>query len=357
MLLEHGGNITKVINTYKINSRKVIDFSSNINPAGITSDARKIISNTTGLLSHYPDPECSSARVALSDYLGINKNNILIGNGSNELIHLIPRALGCRDILIYQPVFSEYEASARLSGARIRYLFARETDGFRINLGKIIKCVSNVGLIILCNPNNPTGFFLKKNELLELIRVCSKNRTYLLIDETFIEFIEGDCSLVKEAARYKYLLVLRSLTKFFSVPGLRIGYLVADKKIIKRVSLLQPTWSVNSFAQAIVTKTLLDKSFIRRSRDYVRRERNYLYKNFKKIKGISPYYSKANFVFCKITNQRYTASSLFKKLLKYGILIRDCSNFKGLGNCFFRVAVRKRKDNRRLIFCLAKIFR
>ncbi|MCX5705867.1 MAG: threonine-phosphate decarboxylase CobD [Candidatus Omnitrophica bacterium] len=351
MLLGHGGNISK------LSSRRVIDFSSNINPLGITLKIRNIIAKSAGVVTRYPDPECSLAREALAGFLRINKNNILIGNGSNELIHLVPRALNCHNALIYQPAFSEYESSARLAGAKLQILFAKESDDFRIDLKKVRDYIPRVDLIILCNPNNPTGFLLKKSGLLKLAKACENNKTYLLVDETFIEFTEGDNSLIKETSRFKYLMVLRSLTKSFCLPGLRIGYLVADNGLIRKIGLFQPTWSVNAIAQQLIAEGILDSHFIKKTRDYVAKEKQSLFEKLEEIEGIHPYYPQANFIFCKILGKRINAKSLFRRLIKSGILIRDCSNFKGLDNRFFRVAVRKRLDNLYLVSCLKKIFR
>jgi threonine-phosphate decarboxylase len=357
MLSGHGGNIEKISSGYKISPRRIIDFSSNINPLGITAKIKNIIAKSADVVIRYPDPECSLARGALAGFLGINKNNILIGNGSNELIHLVPRALGLRNALIYQPAFSEYESSARLAGAKAHFLFAKESDDFRIDLKKVRDCIPKVDFIVLCNPNNPTGFLLKKSGLLKLAKACEKNKTYLLVDETFIEFIEGDNSLIKETSRFKYLMVLRSLTKSFCLPGLRIGYLAADNGLIRKIGLFQPTWSVNAIAQQLIVEGILDHQFINKSRAYITKEKQFLFEKLKEIRGVCPYYPQANFIFCKILDKRINAKSLFRRLIRSGILFRDCSNFKGLDNRFFRVAVRKRKDNLYLVSCLKKVFR
>jgi len=356
MLSGHGGNIAKIISSRKIPLRRILDFSSNINPLGITPKVRSIIAKSAGIVTRYPDPECSLAREALAGFLGINKNNILIGNGSNELIHLVPRALGCRNALIYQPAFSEYESSARLAGTKAHFLFAKESDDFRIDLKKVRDYIPKVDLIILCNPNNPTGFLLKKSALLELAKACERNKTFLLVDETFIEFSEGNNSLIKEATRFKYLMVLRSLTKSFSLPGLRVGYLAAGKELIRKIGLFQPTWSVNAIAQQLIAEGILDPQFINKTKAYITKEKQFLFERLLEIEGMYPYYPQANFIFCKILGKRINAKSLFRRLIKSRIFIRDCSNFKGLDNRFFRVAVRERKDNLYLVSCLKKVF-
>lgn len=361
MLLGHGGNIGKVINSCSIPRSKILDYSSNINPLGISQRVKDFISENTlfRLITHYPDPECKSLRQVLSDYLDIDAENIITGNGSNELIHLVPRVLKCRRALIYQPAFSEYALSLNLAQAKTDFLFAQEQDDFSININKIIAYVPKVELIILCNPNNPTGYLLKKEPLLELIRYCLKYKTYLLIDEAFMEFVDNsrDISLIKQAAIYKNLLVLRSITKFFSLPGLRAGYLTGNKELIGKFKLFQPTWSVNAFVQETAEKSIADSGFIKKSKAYIKKEREFLFNSLKRIKQVYPYPPAANFIFCKILNNRLGVQDLSKQLIKSGVLIRDCSNFKGLDSRFFRVAVRKRKDNLYLLSCLKSILK
>lgn len=350
MWLGHGG---------KVGQDKILDFSSNINPLGITAKIRDIIIQQIKFINRYPDPECKSARQNLGDYLKISRDNILIGNGSCEFIYLIPSALKCSSVFTYQPAFSEYSVAGQLCGVKNISLWADEKDGFAMDVEKIIKCAPKVNLIILCNPNNPTGHLLKKEGLLDLLKACQKNKTYLLIDEVFMEFVQAEekYSLLKEAAKQKYLLVLRSLTKFFSLPGLRVGYLVADKEVLEKIKLFQPTWSVNTLAQGIISNRLFDGNFIKRTKAYVRKEKEFLFNRLQQIQGIEPFYPLANFIFCKITHERFNAYALSKCLIKSGILIRNCSNFQGLDSRFFRIAVRKRKENTYLIGCLKKILK
>lgn len=359
MLLGHGGNIKEVADRYEIPENRIIDFSSNINPLGFPLKIKDIITKRIQLINQYPDTESKSARQAVSNYLGIDKNNILLGNGSNEFIHLLPRALDCSRALIYQPAFSEYELSIRLSGAKSKFVVSQEKDNFCIDTKKIVRFVPKVNLIILCNPNNPTGYLIKKAELLNLTLACEKNKTYLLVDEAFIEFVEEGqrYSLVKEVLKYRHLLVLRSLTKFFALPGLRIGYLVAACDLIRKISLFQPTWSVNNLAQGVVAGCLSDSNFIQKTKDSIKKEGDFLFNGLKAIKEIQPYYPTANFIFCKVIDKKLDARVLSLRLIKYRIVIRDCSNFKGLDRRFFRIAVRKRDDNLYFIGALRRIFK
>ncbi|HAV42856.1 TPA: threonine-phosphate decarboxylase [bacterium] len=357
MLSGHGGHIQKIIDSYQIPPGEIIDFSSNINPLGPWPRIKEIIKKSCDAITCYPDPESQSARIVLAKYLGVNEENILLGNGSTEFIYLIPQALRCSLALIYCPTFSEYAFSLKLSKIKTHSLFAREKEQFHIDIKKIKDHLPRPDMIILVNPNNPTGYLLKRDELTNLLNFSLNTKTCLLIDETFIEFV-GDpsrFSLVKEVVNHKYLLILRSFTKFFSLPGLRIGYLVAHKDLIRKIAPFQPTWSVNSLVQQVVREELFNPNFIKKTREWVEKEKDFLFAQFKEIKDIHPYYSSANFILCKILNKRFEAKSLFLHLLKDRIIIRDCSNFKGLNPYFFRVAVKRRKDNLCLVNSLKKI--
>lgn len=358
MLSRHGGNIRAIVDKYKIQEHKIIDFSSNVNPLGISPRINTAIMRGINLLKQYPDPHCTSARQALSEYWGIGADNFLLGNGSNELIYLLPRALGCSRVLTCQPAFSEYELSAKAAGAKTYFLFSREKDDFCIDVEKLAAYVPKVDLLILCNPNNPTGNLLHKHSLLNVAEACKKNKTYLLIDEVFMDFVDNESklSLLREAAKTKYLLILRSFTKFFCLPGLRVGYLVTAKETVKRIIPFQPSWSVNSLAQQVVAQSLRDRSFINRTKKYLKKERDFLFNNLTGIKAIRAYYPSANFIFCKILNKKINSKKLLLRLIKSGIVIRDCSNFRGLNRTFFRIAVKSRKDNHFLIESLRRIF-
>lgn len=358
MLLGHGGNLKQISQLYGLKEDRIMDFSSNINPLGITPWIKNAVTNNISGINRYPDPESKLARVALSGYLEVDKGNILVANGANEVIHLIPRALDCSSTVIYQPTFSEYALSLKISRIKPYFLVAKENEGFSINIKEIIKYIPKVDLVILCNPNNPTGYLIKKEELSALAKLCSENKTYLLIDEVFMEFVheQDKVSLLKEATNSKYLLVLRSLTKFFALPGLRIGYLVSNKDLIKKLNLFLPTWSVNILAQEIITPQLFEVNFIKKTKEYIKRERDFLFNRLKVIDALYPYNPTANFIFCKILDKKINTKVLSAYLIKYGILIRDCSNFEGLDNHFFRVAVRKREDNLYLAECLKKFF-
>ncbi len=214
-------------------------------------------------------------------------------------------------------------------------------------------------MIFLCNPNNPTGVVISKEEILELLDYCKMTKTIVAIDEAFIDFVQNgeDLSLVQETGSNKNLLVLRSLTKFYAIPGLRLGYLAGHKNLIKKLHLFQNPWNVNTFAQIVIKEILEDKYYFKKTQEFILNEKVYLFNNISKIDGIKTYYPNANFLLCKLENTKIkNVGELDERLKEEGILIRGCENFRGLNDKYFRVAVKKRSENNKLINALKGIF-
>jgi len=328
-----------------------VDFSANINPLGLPKGVKNIITNNIHSIIHYPDSECTDLKDTLKKYLKIGSENLLIGNGSAELIFLLVRALKPKKVLIPIPTFSEYETAVNLADGKCVFIKAKETNNFEIKIEQIIKCLPGMDLVFLCNPNNPTGSVISRENFLLLLKNCKKYNVTLVIDEAFIDFLKNveALTMVKIAAESSNIIVLRSLTKFFAIPGLRIGYLIGNKKIVENISKFQPAWSVNFIAQLVGKEVIKDTSYIKQTREYILKEKEIFFKKLKMMSGLKPYPPSANFILCKLTGNKFNSKTLSGFLSRKGILIRDCSNFRGLNNKFFRVAVRKRNENLLLI--------
>jgi threonine-phosphate decarboxylase len=347
----HGGNCLK---------KDIIDFSVNINPLGLSDKLSCIIPKNTGLILRYPDPSSERLKIKLAESHGIDAKNIAIGNGSIELIYLIPRAFKLKKPLIVIPTFSEYEFSLKANGSRPSFFRTREQDNFRIDLGKLAGGVARSDAVFICNPNNPTGSKLRDDELSRLIRLCRKYGTIMVLDEAFIDFSEGPLrtAVVPEAVRDGHMVIIRSLTKFFAMPGLRLGYAVGHESVIGKISGLQYPWNVNHPAQLAGEEVLADKIYADRTRQFIAKERQYMFKALGAIKGLRTYPSSANFILCKLQNTAIKDSNeLAGLLLRKGMYIRVCGNFRGLDDRFFRVAVRRRGDNDRLIDGIRRLLR
>lgn len=339
-LYQHGGNI------YEIKRREwasVLDFSANINPLGIPSRINKLLNKQLKDLVHYPDTKARHLTATLARYWKIKEENVLVGNGSTELIYLILNAFRPDKVILPVPSFTEYERAAKISGSQVRFIPMLEGEGFSLNFDHINNC----DMLFMCNPNNPTGNLIVSNHA-DIKNIPAKR---IVIDEAFMDFVPDEKihTFIPEAIRSKKIIVLRTLTKFFALPGLRVGYLIAHRDIIQILKEHQMPWSVNVLAQAAAQQCLSEDAFMQRSKQVITKERAFLYEQLSRIKGFKPYPSVVNFLLVKIEGRRITSACFKERLLKKGILIRDCANFRGLDKQFIRVAVRTHKENMQLV--------
>ncbi len=350
----HGGNIWEANRLSRRPFSGILDFSASINPLGPPKAAVKAIVSGVKLVPPYPDPKNLSLKKAISESHAIPVASILPANGSTELIYHVPKLLKPGRALIIEPAFSEYARALAISGAKAEGFVLRERDGFRIDISKLDKRLSKgYSCLFMANPANPTGVLYGEDEVLEIIRLCRRRGAAAVIDEAFIDFSGG--SVMRKAAS-SGAIVLRSMTKYYALAGLRLGYAVADGKTIDALSRLMPPWSVNTLASMAGVAALSDRAYTEKTAEWLSVERDYLFKGLSSIVGFEPLPSSANYVTVKIT-ARTEAASLAARLFKKGLLIRDLSAFSGLGPKFFRVAVLKRGANRRLLQALMEIHR
>ncbi len=352
MLNGHGGNINLVCNKHGLNPHEIMDFSASINPLGCPEDVRRVILERFDDIRNYPDSECRDLRKIIADKLSCSESNIIIGNGSNELFYLLPRALKPEHGFLIQPTFSEFRDALCYADVKVTEIINEDMNFPVIN--RNISRLSDIagGMVFLCNPNNPTGQLYMKEDILELVNGDS-NRL-IVIDEAFMDFVEDDgkYSVIKNAPLMDNLVVVRSLTKFYCFPGLRLGYLVANEYTVNCLLQFKEPWTVNTFAQIAGMVAIKDEGFAVRTRQYLSREKSFLYEGLSSIKGIIPFHPSANFIMVRIEDDKITASEISDHLTKDRIIIRNCSNFTGLNERYFRVAVRTRKDNQKLLSSL-----
>lgn len=353
---DHGGNVYDFARTRGIAPEDVLDFSASINPLGYPPQVDRVYRDARARLVHYPEPYAETLTAALAHYHDLSPEGVLVGNGSTQLIYLIARALGARRALLVAPLFSEHEAAFRLSGARAGRLFLRPPH-FALSAGRLRQALTkSYHAVVLTNPNSPTGTLMTKVQMEDIAQLCRHRRASLIVDETFIDWAEEE-SLKNLAVHNPHVIVLRSLTKFFAVPGLRVGYVIAQPRRITQLrSRLEP-WSVNTVAQEAARACLRDQAFIRRSRAFMARERTWLMEQLNAVEGLHPFPSQANFLLVRIATRACTASQLARTLARQNFLIRVCDNFPGLGKQFFRVAVRTREENTGLLAALRTALR
>lgn len=348
LIFTHGGNIYEAARQTR---KKVLDFSASINPLGLPERIKKVMRDNFDSILHYPDPEAKDLIKAIARHWNIGEENILPGNGSMELIHLIVWALKPKTALIPAPDFSGYECALTAAKSRVSFLKLAEDDGFRLDLS----LVKPSDIFFFSNPHNPSGSIMVKGaDKIENL----PNKT-VVVDEAFMDFVndENEYTMIRRAVKDKKIIVLRTFTKFFSMPGLRAGYLVAHKDVIRLLKAHQAPWSVNVLAQITAESMLGDKAYIDSTRFFIGRERRFLSDSLGDIEGLRPLPSAANFILLKIEKKGITSGYVAEEMLNRGILVRDCGNFRNLRSQYIRVAVKKREENMRLISAFKDIWK
>jgi adenosylcobyric acid synthase len=351
MTERHGGNITKLAAAAGKPAEEILDFSANINPMGPPEWLRPLISSQVSSLVHYPDPDCTDLVHAFSECFDVSADEVLIGNGETELLYLLPRVLEKRRAVIPVPAYADYGAGAGSAGMAVEMLPLREELAFIPDITEIETVLRGDEAVFLGRPNNPTGHFLPAEVLRDL--AGRHPSTIFVIDEAFADFVpEG--SLLDEG-RPANLVVVRSFTKFYAIPGLRLGGVVADRKIIRRLRDIAPPWSVNTLAQAVGAAALRDSEYAKETRRFVQNRREELTFELGAIPGLAVYPGTANFLLVRIDRGDISAVELASRTLGEGIALRVCDNFAGLDGRFFRVAVRTVEENSRLCRALRKV--
>ncbi len=340
----HGGNIYAASRTTGIPVDRILDFSASINPLGVPETVTEIIRKNIRNLPNYPEPFAEQLSAHLGRHLRIDPHTIICGNGSTELIYLVVRALAPGKVLIPAPTFTEYERACktRRETGVVQYALNSE-NSFDIQPDSFIAAMDGCDMAFLCNPNNPTGRLLTREQLIRIAKAAQQSRCYLILDEAFIDFVP-EHSMVSEVEGYSHLIVLRSLTKFYALSGLRIGYGVFPAALIERLQSHKEPWTVNTLAQQGGMAAIDDKVYENKTFDVIKQGKLFLEKELAELK-IEYVPSSANYYLLRIANAREIIVSLRNK----GILVRDCSNFPGLDGSYIRVAVKSPKDNALLI--------
>ncbi len=328
----------------------VMDFSSNINPLGTPESVKKAVCDSMEQVSCYPDVFYSALKTSLANYEGIAERQLICGNGAAELIFSFVMALRPRKALLPIPTFAEYGQALEAVGCEIVYYPMKE---FRIGEEILEQLTPELDMLFLCNPNNPTGFLIENRILKMIMDRCKSMQIHLLLDECFLDFVEGgnDFSKKNLADAYQNIFILKAFTKRYAMAGLRLGYgICGNEELLERMSHMVQPWNVSIPAQAAGLAALKEKDYVKKAQTLVHEERRYLKESLKNL-GFKVYDSQANYIFFQ------GAQDLYEKCLEKNIMIRDCSNYPGLEKGFYRVAVRTHDANCMLIQVLESIVR
>lgn len=340
---KHGGYFGK---------EEIIDFSVNINPLGVSEKVIEKLNETLNSIIKYPEIDGKSTRNIIAENLDLNNDEIILGNGATELIYLFARAIKPKKVLIIQPTFNEYKRAFKLNEATVVNYINKWEDDFDIDIDSLILKIRNEKpeVLVLCNPNNPTGGHIKLNKLKIILEELNKINSYMLLDESFIDFSEYE-SLKLLINNYN-IFILRSMTKYYAIPGLRLGFGIGNKKMVDLLNGYKEPWTINSLSLSIVESLLNDFEYMNKTREWYEKEKRYLYQEIKKLDKIKIFESDTNFFICKLENNK--SKELNDFLLNRKIHIRTTEDFIGLDDTFFRIAVKNRYDNEKLLESLKK---
>ncbi len=351
MTYQHGGNLRELAAQMNLQEADICDFSANVNPLGPPSWLRSSISKTVDAVVNYPDPNCTELVQAIAEHYNISDQEILVANGSSEIIATIPRALCLERTIIPIPAYGDYSASCELMGMSIEKLDMTASGNLSLDLDDLTAWIQGKDLVFIANPNNPTGLTLDADKLREVIKQYES--TIFVIDEAFLDFVINGQSLIHD--REANVIVLRSMTKFFAIPGIRLGFAVGCEKIIRKIRKYISPWSVNAFAQEVGVRAIKDRQYAKKTIEVVTGNRQWLFEKLSGVNGLFVFPGQANYLLVKITNAKNTAKQLADRLLQVdAIAIRVCDNYDGLDDSYFRVAIKTQADNQRLFMAISR---
>ncbi|MCC8162464.1 MAG: threonine-phosphate decarboxylase CobD [Lachnospiraceae bacterium] len=349
MELLHGGNIYDE-NLNMESGAPLLDFSANINPLGMPDSVRRAVCGALDLAHNYPDPLCRKLRAALSAEYELPAEYFLCGNGGADLIYRLAYALRPGKALLTAPTFAEYEEALKQTGTD--FCFYEMQKDFVVREDILTRMDASVDVMFLCNPNNPTGLLVDEDLLLRILKKARQCGIRLVLDECFLDFTgQPERSLVPYVEKYPHLLILKSFTKMYAMPGLRLGYCIcSDKELLARMAAAGQCWGVSVPASEAGIAALKEKEYTQRAIRLVRKERIFLKSELEKL-GFEVWDGQADYLFFRAPG----VHDLYERLLPQRILIRRCANYRGLDDTYYRAAVKNHKENERLMQAIASV--
>ncbi len=357
MITGHGGAIYQVARNIGCKPEDLIDLSSNLNPLGPFPGLLSFLKEKISSIVALPEADAKMVVEAVADRNRVHPDTVLAGNGTTQFIYTLPRALDMKRALILGPTYADYADACAMNDVSHTYLYAKSNRQFQPDLTEIRSHIQPFDAVFICNPNNPTGTLIPSNDLWALCREFPD--THFIIDESYMPFVPGGEHKGMVSSELDNVIVLHSTSKMFTIPGLRLGFVFASKKIIHRLSRYMLPWNVNAMAQAAATflnqRPAAVADFIEKSRDFIETEKQLFFTTAATIGKLKLFPSSTCFFIAQL-NTGYTASDLFNFLAAHKILIRNCENFAGLSAQFIRISLKESRSNRMLLDQLARFF-
>ena len=354
----HGSDLEKIEEIYGIKKEEIVSFSANVNPLGVSPLLRSALSEKIDAITTYPDREYTSLRKCIAAYCGTEYENVIVGNGSTELISLFIQIEHPKKALVIGPTYSEYEREIALGGGTTLYYPLKESDNFKLNVEDFLTHLNeSIDLLVICNPNNPTSSSTRRGEMRHILDACKQHDIYVMVDETYVEFADDmeEISAVPLTNYYNNIVILRGTSKFFAAPGLRLGYAVTgNRDLIEAINTRKNPWTINSLAVVAGETMFRDREYIEQTKMLISSERARIFDLLKKNPDFKVYEPSGNFMLVRILKENVTSQDLFDRAIREKMMIRDCSTFPFLDNKYVRFCIMKREDNDRLLDCLMR---
>jgi threonine-phosphate decarboxylase len=347
MIHGHGGNIYESARRLGCLPEDIVDMSSNINPMGMPSGLRKYLHDRLETLGVLPEADGRSAARYLAGLLGVDERRVLTGNGTTHFIYTACPALAARKVLIVGPTYADYADACRMYDIQPQYFLTREDQRFEVRLNLLDQAVHGMDAVFICNPNNPTGREISKEELLQL---CAAHPgTHFIVDESYMPFVADGRSLSLSDRNLTNVSVLWSISKIFGLPGIRAGFLIASEATVARFQRFMQPWNLNSLAQEAVawlgSRPAAVAEFIDRTSAFLERERRRFQEHLTEATGLDIFESRTSY-FLMALPSGWRAGTVCRAMEQRRILIRDCGNFHGLSDRYVRVALKDPDANR-----------
>lgn len=344
----HGGDV------YTANGKNnLVDYSANINPLGLPQFVKKAIVKSINGCVDYPDPFCRRLSAKLAGFLAVPQEYIFFSNGAADVLFKLAMALRPHKALLLAPTFADYEKALRSVDCKINYYLLHEENNFVPQADILKQLTPDLDMVVICNPNNPTGKLIDKGLLEKVIAKCGELNIRILIDECFMDFVaeEKAYSMIPLLAKNKQLVILKAFTKTYAMPGLRLGYcLTADEALVLRLHECGQDWNVSTPAQEAGIAALDETEYVKKAKALIMKERLYLTSALNRL-GAETYGSEANYIFFKMQQPQ----DLKDRLAQKGFLIRSCANYHNLHGNYYRIAVKRHADNKRFVKALKKV--
>lgn len=349
----HGSDLEKIEEIYGIKKEEITSFSANVNPLGVSYQLRKTLSDHIDAVTSYPDRDYKKLRQCIAAYTGAQLENIIVGNGSTELISLFIQTEHPKKALILGPTYSEYEREITLGGGTTLYYPLKEENDFQMDTDDFCSHLTEgIDLLVLCNPNNPTSTALTSTQMRQILDTCLEHGIFVMVDETYVEFApqEQEITSVPLTNYYNNLIILRGISKFFAAPGLRLGYAITgNQDMVKQINTRKNPWTINSLAEIGGQIMFRDTEYIQATKDLIFSERDRICRELRTWDSVKIYEPKGNFILVRLLKEGVTAEELFEHCIRKGLMIRNCSTFPFLDESYVRFCIMNHEQNDRLL--------